>query len=111
MTLHPTPGVYHDGTRAYLDGRRLAVWVLHGFRLAGESDAAIIAAYDLTAEDLAAAWRYVARNPDDVRLALAENGDRRRGKRRPGCRGRSGGRGGAGDSSCATLENRCRLFD
>ena len=57
MTLHPTPGVYHDGTRAYLDGRRLAVWVLHGFRLAGESDAAIIAAYDLTAEELAAALR------------------------------------------------------
>ena len=43
MTIHPTPGVYHDGTRAYLDGRRLAVWVLHGQRLGGDSDATIAA--------------------------------------------------------------------
>mgnify|MGYP000160860078 FL=1 len=84
MTIHPAPGVYHDGTRAYLDGRRLAVWVLHGSRLAGESDERIIASYDLTAEELAAAWRYVARHPGDIRRALAENDTRRRGKRPPG---------------------------
>ena len=84
MTLHPTPGVYHDGTRAYLDGRRLAVWVLHGQRLGGDSDATIAANYDLTAEELAAAWRYVAANPEDIRRALVENDTRRRGERPPG---------------------------
>ena len=60
------------------------MWVLHGSRLAGESDERIIASYDLTAEELAAAWRYVAANPEDIRRALVENDTRRRGERPPG---------------------------
>lgn len=67
-----TPGIL--GGDACIRGTRLAVWGLEHWRRLGWDDARILDAYpQLTKEDLAAAWEYVATHTAEIDEAIREN--------------------------------------
>jgi uncharacterized protein (DUF433 family) len=63
-----------QGGDACIQGHRIPVWVLVGYRRLGSSDAQILTYYpQLTEEDLAAAWDYASAYPDEIEQAIREN--------------------------------------
>lgn len=67
-----TPGLC--GGDACIEGHRIPVWVLVGYRRLGASDADILSYYPQLAEaDLAAAWEYAAAYQDEIDQAILEN--------------------------------------
>ncbi len=63
--IESRPGVC--GGAACIAGKRIPVWMLYEARLAGMSDAEILALHkSLTAEQLEAAWEYVKRHDAEV---------------------------------------------
>jgi len=67
-----TPGLC--GGRACIQGHRIPVWVLAGYRHMGSSDADILTYYpQLTEADLTAAWEYTAAHPDEIERDTREN--------------------------------------
>ena len=67
-----TPGVC--GGDACIRGHRIPVWVLVNYRRQGGTDADLLRAYpSLVPADLAAAWEYVAANPEEIDRAIREN--------------------------------------
>lgn len=62
------------GGRACIQGHRIPVWVLAGYRRMGSSDADILTYYpQLTEANLAAAWEYAAAHPEEIDRDIAEN--------------------------------------
>jgi uncharacterized protein (DUF433 family) len=62
------------GGDACIQGHRIPVWVLVGYRRTGSSDADILTYYpQLTVADLAAAWEYAATHVAEIDQAIAEN--------------------------------------
>ena len=67
-----TPGLC--GGDACIQGHRIPVWVLAGYKRMGSSDAEILTYYpQLIEADLAAAWDYAAAHPQEIDQAIAEN--------------------------------------
>jgi uncharacterized protein (DUF433 family) len=67
-----TPGVC--GGDARIQGTRISVWGLEEWRRLGWSDERILDAYpQLKPSDVAAAWTYVAKHPDEIEGAIREN--------------------------------------
>jgi uncharacterized protein (DUF433 family) len=67
-----TPDVCSGDAR--VDGHRIPVWVLVGYRRLGLSDAEILHAYpSLNAADVAAAWEYAAANAAEIDQDIREN--------------------------------------
>jgi uncharacterized protein (DUF433 family) len=72
--IRHTPGVC--GGEACIRMTRIAVWMLEEARRSRASDAELLADYpDLTPEDLAAAWQYVASHSDEIDMAIKANND------------------------------------
>ncbi len=70
--VRKTPGVC--GGDACIRKTRIPVWVLVGYRDLGRRDADLLLDYPgLSAKDLEAAWAYAEENPEEIRLAIAEN--------------------------------------
>lgn len=70
--IQKTAGV--NGGAACIALTRIAVWMLEAARREGLRDGEILAMYpDLSAEDLAAAWDYAARNGVEIEREIAEN--------------------------------------
>jgi uncharacterized protein (DUF433 family) len=66
------PGVC--GGDACIQGHRIPVWVLVGYRRFGKSDQALLRDYPSIAQaDLDAAWQYAADHPEEIDQALREN--------------------------------------
>ncbi len=64
------------GGDACIEGTRIPVWVLVGFRRLGVHDMELLDNYPtLTAIDLANAWIYFDANPNEIELAIQENED------------------------------------
>src|SRR5262245_5699374 len=62
------------GGDACVRDSRITVWELEAYRRLGLSDEKILEAVQgLTRDDLAAAWAYVADNPDEIARAIREN--------------------------------------
>jgi uncharacterized protein (DUF433 family) len=62
------------GGQARLDGTRLDVAGLEVWRRMGVSDVRLLEFYpQLTADDLAQAWAYVAAHPDEIEADIREN--------------------------------------
>jgi len=67
-----TPGLC--GGDACIQGHRIPVWVLAGYKRIGANDAEILTYYpQLVEADLAAAWDYAAAHPQEIDQAIAEN--------------------------------------
>jgi uncharacterized protein (DUF433 family) len=67
-----TPGIC--GGDACVQGHRIPVWVLVGYRRLGLSDVKILEAYPtLSPADLKAAWEYAAAHEQEIDQAIAEN--------------------------------------
>jgi uncharacterized protein (DUF433 family) len=67
-----TPGVC--GGDACVEGHRIPVWVLVGYRQLGRTDAELLRDYPtLTTADLKSAWEYAAANPNEIHRAIKEN--------------------------------------
>jgi len=67
-----TPGV--GGGDACIQGHRIPVWVLVGYRRLGRTDADLLQAYPSVQQaDLDAAWQYAAAHPAEIDRALQEN--------------------------------------
>ena len=70
--ISKTPGIC--GGDACIQGHRIPVWVLAGYKRMGASDAEILTYYpQLIEADLAAAWDYAAAHPQEIDQAIAEN--------------------------------------
>lgn len=70
--IFSTPGVC--GGDACVRGMRIPVWLLEEGRRNGTTGAQFLQAHpDLTMEDLAHAWRYVAEHPEEIERAIREN--------------------------------------
>ncbi len=72
--IRKTPGVC--GGDAIVGLRRLPVWSLVAYRDDGVPDAELLTYFcttPLTHEELAAAWEYARRNPDEIVQAIREN--------------------------------------
>ena len=78
-----TPGVC--GGNACVRDTRVPVWTLQRLRELGASNRQLLDDFpSLTAEDLPAAWAYVAGHEDEIRHAIARqgpNGSRTRGRK------------------------------
>lgn len=62
------------GGDACIEGHRIPVWVLAGYRRLGKSDADILTYYpQLTEAELAAAWEYATAHSEEIDQAIAEN--------------------------------------
>jgi uncharacterized protein (DUF433 family) len=70
-----TPNVL--GGAACIGGRRIAVWMLVEARRLGYDDAALLQRYDppLTAQELAAAWRYAEKHREEIEASIRDNRD------------------------------------
>jgi uncharacterized protein (DUF433 family) len=67
-----TPGV--SGGEACIGMTRIAVWMLEDARRSGVSDDELLQDYpSLRAEDLSAAWVYIAMYPEEIEKAIQEN--------------------------------------
>ena len=67
-----TPGIC--GGSARIDGTRIPVWALEGWRRLGLDDPQILAQYPgLNPEDLPIAWEYAAGHPEEIEEALRDN--------------------------------------
>ncbi len=67
-----TPGVC--GGDACIQGHRIPVWVLVGYRRLGKNEVDLLRAYpSLVQADLEAAWQYAAAHPEEIERALREN--------------------------------------
>ena len=67
-----TPGVC--GGDACIEGTRIPVWVLVGYRRLGVSEIELLKSYPtLTSTDLANAWTYGKAFPDEIETAIKEN--------------------------------------
>ena len=75
VSILKTPGVL--GGAACVGRRRIAVWMLVEARLGGAADEELLQAYEppLTAEELAAAWRYAEQHPVEIETDIRENQD------------------------------------
>jgi uncharacterized protein (DUF433 family) len=63
-----------QGGDACIQGHRIPVWVLVGYRRLGSSDAQILTYYpQLSEADLAAAWDYASAHADEIEQAIAHN--------------------------------------
>lgn len=70
--IEKIPGVV--GGDACITGTRLPVWGLVEYQRSGASDAKILEAYpQLTAIDLANAWRYAEAYPDEIEATIRAN--------------------------------------
>jgi uncharacterized protein (DUF433 family) len=72
--INKTPGVV--GGDACVGMRRLPVWSLVSHRRGGVSDDELLTYFcttPLTHEELAAAWEYARRNPEEIEQAIREN--------------------------------------
>ncbi len=66
------PGIH--GGDACIQGHRIPVWVLVGFRNLGFSDAKVLESYpSITQTDLNAAWRYYDANSEEIDDRIREN--------------------------------------
>jgi uncharacterized protein (DUF433 family) len=79
-TVEVAPGIFKtagvSGGDACVREMRLPVWQLEEARRKGASEAQILEMYpDLTRDDLAAAWSYIAKHRAEIDLAIAENQD------------------------------------
>ena len=71
--IRKTPGVC--GGEACVRDTRVPVWTLWRLRELGRTDAQLLEDYpSLTPQDLAAAWDYARRNPDEICEAIARQG-------------------------------------
>lgn len=62
------------GGEARIVRTRIPVWVLEQARRLGKTDADLLEAYpSLRPDDLANAWVYVARHPDEIEQQIQEN--------------------------------------
>jgi uncharacterized protein (DUF433 family) len=62
------------GGEACIGSTRIAVWMLEEARRAGVTDAELLQDYpNLSARDLAEAWTYVEKHPDEISEALRAN--------------------------------------
>jgi uncharacterized protein (DUF433 family) len=70
-----TPGVL--GSAACIGARRIAVWMLVEARRLGYSDEELLQRYDppLTAQELAAAWRYAEQHGEEIEANIRDNQD------------------------------------
>jgi uncharacterized protein (DUF433 family) len=70
-----TPGVL--GGAACIGARRIAVWMLVEARRLGYSDGELLQRYDppLTAQELAAAWRYAEQHGEEIEANIRDNQD------------------------------------
>ena len=70
-----TPGVL--GGAACIGARRIAVWMLVEARRQGYTDEELLQCYDppLTAQELAAAWRYAEQHGEEIEANLRDNQD------------------------------------
>ena len=67
-----TPGVC--GGDACIEGTRIPVWVLVGYRRLGVSESELLHAYPtLSATDLANAWVYAEANSSEIETAILDN--------------------------------------
>jgi uncharacterized protein (DUF433 family) len=70
--IHSTPGVC--GGSACVGNTRIPVWLLVSFRRFGSTEADLLEGYpQLTAEDLANAWKYFELNPLEIDLEILLN--------------------------------------
>ena len=70
--IRSTPGVC--GGAVCIRSTRIPVWVLESYRRAGSTDEEILEIYPvLDGGDLAAAWRYVGLNIDEIETEISEN--------------------------------------
>jgi uncharacterized protein (DUF433 family) len=70
--IDKTPGVV--GGDACIAGTRIPVWDLAQDRHLGAADAKILEAYpQLTATNLAQAWRYAEAHPEEIQQAIDQN--------------------------------------
>jgi uncharacterized protein (DUF433 family) len=67
-----TPGIC--GGDARIQGTRIPVWALMQYRQLGASDADLLRAFPtLSSEDLANAWQYARRHPEEIKKQILEN--------------------------------------
>jgi uncharacterized protein (DUF433 family) len=72
--IESRPGVC--GGAACIAGRRIPVWMLYEERLAGMTDEEILKEHKmLTRQEVAAAWKYVKQNEEEVLSEIRRNRD------------------------------------
>jgi len=62
------------GGDARVQGTRIPVWALMQYRQLGANDADLLRAFPtLSSEDLANAWQYARRHPEEIKRQIREN--------------------------------------